>query len=117
MTGQMNPTNPLSLAFVMMLLASCAGLAPRNVNDMVAAGFASVTAVAESTQAAYETGQIDDSKRQEIADHLQRANDLLNGAREAWLNGDSATALDRVGLALNFIEQAQLLQGVISDDL
>lgn len=90
------------------LLVGCAqlGLAPaKSFDQQVAYGYSSVASVRVSTANALNSGliKVDDAKQvQALADQARAG---LDGARGAWVTGDTKTAMGRLQLANSVLTQ------------
>lgn len=97
------------LHIVLVMLVACASNPP-SIQDSINATARIVQTIAESTQAAYEAGEITDEKRQEIRVTLQQAQDYIRAANRAFADHNPSGASNNLASALEFIEVAQMIR-------
>lgn len=95
---------PLLLAF---LLAACA-VTPQTPEEGVAAAYTAIESLAESVVTARDNGYLSDERAQEAKGRLQRAHDLVTGAREALDAGredEAGSLLSRARSVLSVVRE------------
>lgn len=101
----------IPLSIVLLVMMSCAGSSMPSMQDSILATASLIETMANSAQAAYEAGQIDNDQRQSIADNLQTAQNYAEMANDAFREQDGLSAFSHLTQAIRIIEAAQIIMG------
>jgi len=103
------------IIMVSAFLTGCTSGAIPSIQDSIFTAASLIEQAASSAQTAYEGGSLDRDTALEISDKLFQAGDYVRLAKQSFLENDMSGAMAQLTSALQFLEQAKLMEIVEND--